>query len=131
MRCGRAMSILATVSLALALNAAPQPTLSACLLPWVARSRATVAKCLACHDGGGGPAVSLQYRAHGTGSSHPVGVRYADSAGRTRLHPTPRSPRIVLAGGEVGCTSCHDNVGYGPARLAAPPDQLCGSCHDR
>ena len=98
-----------------------------CLLVSPSLDRASVESrhCLACHNGSAGPAVPLH-------DSHPVDRAYADAwlQRRAGLRAIP-ALEIVLAGGRVTCTSCHDGASSFPRKTALPQATLCQGCHDR
>lgn len=86
-------------------------------------------QCLECHDGTMGNSL---------GNSHPVNVRYEESAmsrrsERSRLIPVADlDPRIRLFNGRVECGSCHNPYSRLPKMLTMVNDHssLCVSCHD-
>lgn len=92
-------------------------------------------ECLGCHDGsvaaaqGGETKIDLR-------GSHPVGRRYDESSRsgqRSRLRPRQSLPHDVrLAGGTVGCQTCHSPYSREADMLTAPMVEsgLCRACHD-
>jgi len=100
-------------------------------------------RCMSCHDGVN--ASDSPYSAPGGRGSydhgdarrnHPVGVQYANRRSRTssvRMKPSGSLPKeIRLAGGTVGCTSCHNLYSQERYKLAVPIEgsRLCLTCHD-
>ena len=93
-----------------------------CELRYVNRATTHAARCLACHDGTAGPSV-------GTGhGSHPVDVRYA-AVGGFRAPEEIATMNLVLADGQVTCTTCHDWRSGLEARTSTRG--LCSGCHEK
>lgn len=125
------MTITIPLIFALSIGALDHASMTYCTLGYVARSRATVEQCIACHDGSAAPAVPFRLGMGAKlGASHPVAVPLGEG-GATGLRAMPLDPRLVLSRGLVACTTCHAGEGgYGRARLAVPASQLCIGCHD-
>jgi hypothetical protein len=105
---------------------------SPCELNGAIRRTTGSRSCVSCHDGTAAPAIS-----QGTGSayagvtSHPVGISYAEAASRhpgTYVPPSQLPKEIVLVGGKVECTTCHDGTSTLPHRVAGE-SELCLACH--
>jgi predicted CXXCH cytochrome family protein len=97
-----------------------------CLLRWARRATTPATKCLTCHDGSAARPID-----HLSKGSHPVGVSYEAATDRIPLlRPRATLPaQVVLVGGEVACTSCHDWRSQRPHRVALSVGQLCTACH--
>jgi hypothetical protein len=105
---------------------------SPCELEGTIRRVTGSVSCLSCHDGSMGPSISPGGTAWSGGvASHPVGIDYAAAANR---HPGTYTPvsqlpqEIVLVGGKVECTTCHDGTSTLPRKVAGSSD-LCLACH--
>jgi len=96
--------------------------------------------CLGCHDGSvatGGETMAPKGGVweHGgdIGITHPIGIRYAQSAARnTALVPVAELSRAIrLPGGMVGCGSCHDAFSTAKHQLVLDNtgSSLCMQCH--
>lgn len=107
---------------------------SPCALGRVGRLEATTRTCLSCHDGLTASGVEYATGRGGHGS-HPVDVDYGQAAMRPRARFRPQASlpaSVVLPGGRVTCTSCHDGASSEKSHTAMPMDRsrLCLSCHD-
>jgi hypothetical protein len=96
-----------------------------CELASAARSRHDDLRCLACHDG----VTAADGR--GLVFSRMVGRDYAVASLRRRgeFRRLGAGSPVVLAGGRVACTSCHDGESALPKKLVAR--DVCTVCHDR
>ena len=93
--------------------------LSSCGLIGIDRSSASSVYCLECHDG----SVAV-----GIGESHPYDVDYFNSK-LPNLNPFPPAI-IVLNGGLVVCTSCHDGESSLSFHVISYGNQeICFACH--
>lgn len=112
---------------------ASTPGASACELGAAAREATPSTACMACHDGAAGPGVSFQMSPAGgrPGFDHPVEIDYAAASARDhRLVPPGELPdELVLVGGKVACTTCHDGRSEEPGRVAGRLVALCTACH--
>jgi predicted CXXCH cytochrome family protein len=104
-----------------------------CALAGADRARTPAASCMACHDGSAAQGISFQMRS-ATGAvvlDHPVDVDYASAALRDRRLVSPAMlPReLVLVGGRVACTTCHDGASRERAHTVRVRADLCTSCH--
>ncbi len=99
----------------------PQPI---CTISRADRITTTSAECLSCHDG----TVTTSI-----GESHPYDVDYDGARARSsNLRPRGALPaNLVLPGGKVTCTTCHDGASTEPAKTSLPlvGSQLCFACH--
>jgi predicted CXXCH cytochrome family protein len=105
---------------------------STCELEGSIRAATSSRSCMACHDGSAAKPVPTGWRAFGPVTSHPVGIDYAQAAARHPATYTPASqlpPEVVLVGGKVECTTCHDGASTLPARVANTSGELCLACH--
>lgn len=106
-----------------------------CELRTADRARATTRSCLACHDGTVAPATAHDPAgAHRGSGLHPVEIDYDRAAMRAGTSLLPRgalAPALVLPGGKLTCTTCHDGASRLPARTALPMSgsRLCLACH--
>jgi predicted CXXCH cytochrome family protein len=113
------------VAAALAAAGARATGESPCGLDEAVRSLTSSRSCITCHDGTAASPISLGR------NSHPVGIDYATAAngspGRyASISQLP--PAVVLVGGKVECTSCHDGASRRRFKLAGGKD-LCLGCH--
>ncbi len=119
---GRCWKAIAAGVLGVALSARAGDRQAPCELPRADRAAAASATCLACHDGSA---------ARGLGESHPVEVDYPAAFARDPDRYAPAAslpPEVLLVGGRVTCTSCHDGASPHRAR-AVEPARLCQACH--
>jgi len=119
------------VLLLAAVDARPEDRDEVCELARVDRARTPSLRCVACHDGSSGMAVTIGPAGAGHGD-HPVEVDYAAVAARQpgRYVPLTQLPEDVpLVDGKVTCTSCHDGASRHPGRVVRA-GSLCQSCHD-
>jgi hypothetical protein len=75
--------------------------------------------------------IPLGRATNGAWLSHPVGIDYAEAASRHPNEYAPASqlpPEIVLVGGKVECTSCHDGASSLRFKVAGNKE-MCESCH--
>lgn len=95
-----------------------------CRLRWAMRSSSDGSSCLACHP------AARQW--HG-GGRHTVGAPYAEARrrGSLRLRIEEDLPAaLVLRGGRITCTTCHDPWSRARRKLAgARAADLCTGCH--
>jgi predicted CXXCH cytochrome family protein len=108
---------------------------SPCALGRVGRLEATTRTCLSCHDGLAAPGVEYATTRGAGHGSHPVDVDYAQASMRPRARFRPQGAlpaSVVLPGGKVTCTSCHDGASREKHHTAMPMERsrLCTSCHD-
>lgn len=98
--------------------------------------------CVTCHDGATAPGKEPHIKSgpagwnismSGGGSSHPVGMRYAEYAGDSRnyIPMGAVSTEVTFIQGKVGCLSCHDMLNPLKNHLVMSNDNsnLCFSCH--
>jgi hypothetical protein len=105
-----ALAALALASPPSGVPARPTPDDEACGLLRGDSATASVQDCLGCHAG--------------SGSGHPVGMRYAPGGrGVTALRSEAEVIRagVFLPDGELRCTTCHDGRSQVAYRLALPP----------
>ena len=103
-----------------------------CELATADRAHTRSRSCLSCHDGS--IASGRMARAHEGGGSHPVDVDYlASQARRPGLRPSGTlPPAVVLVGGRVACTTCHDprSTERGKPAVTMSRSALCFGCHE-
>lgn len=112
--------------------AQPEERAEVCELARVDRARTPSLRCVACHDGSSGRAVTIGPAGGGHGD-HPVEIDYGSVAARKpgRYVPLARLPADVpLVDGKVACTSCHDGASRHRGRVALGGSRLCQACHD-
>jgi len=98
-----------------------------CLLARADRASTPSRVCAACHDG-----TVAATGVPGLRGEHPVGVDYAAARARRRWSLLDRpGPALVLVGGRVECTTCHDGASGERHHTALPMARsaLCLSCH--
>jgi predicted CXXCH cytochrome family protein len=103
-----------------------------CRLRWAIRERSDGASCRECHSLPDTPAGRIMRR-H-AGGEHNSGVRYeeATARGALRLRAVRDLPaEIVLVGGRITCTTCHDPASRARKKTAMPGGvlDLCTACH--
>lgn len=91
--------------------------------------------CISCHEGSTGAGVPvITKKSHSIGEGHRVGMNYAKiqrkKAGQFRS-PRGLSSEIMMFGGKVGCTSCHNPFKLGEHKLSISNEEskLCLECH--
>jgi predicted CXXCH cytochrome family protein len=124
----------AAAVLTVAGTAAPEEEVAgeACRLRWAIRERSDGSSCRDCHSLPDTPAGRIMRR-H-AGGEHNSGVLYEEAVGRGALHlrPVRELPaEIVLVGGRVTCTTCHDPASRARQKTAMPGGvlDLCTACH--
>jgi predicted CXXCH cytochrome family protein len=103
-----------------------------CGLAWAPRATTDGSNCLSCHALADTPAGRIMRR-HAAGD-HGGGIDYQVARRRGALHlraTEELSSEIVLVGGRVTCTSCHDGASGERKHLATRGGMasLCVSCH--
>lgn len=91
--------------------------------------------CIGCHEGviaSSAPYSTKKY-SNPIGHSHRIGMSYARAFRKSSDIRSPRSlsPAIMLFGGKVGCTSCHNPFKLDKHKLSMTNEEsaLCLECH--
>lgn len=91
--------------------------------------------CIGCHEGGTGAGVPvITKKSHPIGEGHRIGMNYTKvqrkKAGLLRS-PRALSSEIMMFGGRVGCTSCHNpfKLGKHQLNISNEESKLCLECH--
>jgi len=100
-----------------------------CMLRWALRDGSDQASCIGCHDSSPG-----RLKRH-AGANHEIGVAYQEASAHSALHLRPAAELpagIVLMGGRLACTTCHDGASKTRGKVAAfgKRPSLCVACHD-
>lgn len=91
--------------------------------------------CISCHEGSTGAGVPvITKKSHSIGEGHRVGMNYAKvqrkKSGQFRS-PRALSSEIMMFGGRVGCTSCHNpfKLDQHKLNISNEESKLCLECH--
>ena len=100
-----------------------------CELPVVNRDTTPTVKCYGCHDGTIAPSTL-----HASGD-HPVDVAYEPVREVGTRYAMMLPSRLVLVGGRVTCTTCHEYRGDASyphwTAMSMVGSALCLACHDK